>query len=162
MKNFNYIIIAMITISTSSLAQMQAEGVENSKVINVSARKAWNLIKDFRNLPLLLPNVERTEVIGKGKKASWTIYLDNGAVIKEVTTAFSNRKMTMSYLMTETPMPLQNYQGTFEVVSLDKNRCEVYFKTTFESLQKDKEQLLNTFREVQLTFLGNIELSVIK
>ncbi|MEL6556718.1 MAG: SRPBCC family protein [Bacteroidota bacterium] len=155
-----FTILTLIALSTVSQAQMQEERVENSQVIAVPARKAWNLIKDFRNFPRLLPSVDRTEVKGKGEKASWIIYLKNGVVIKEVTTSFSNREMNMSYRMTETPMPLENYVGTFRVESLGKNKCKVYFITTFEVLPANKNTLLETFQGVQKTFLNNIEKNI--
>ena len=160
MKTKIFMLVACLSSAVITKAQMNTEKVENSLEINVPAKKAWNLIKDFRNFPQLLPTVERTEVKGKGEKASWIIYLKNGVVIKEVTTAFSNKEMTMSYRMTETPMPLENYQGTFEVEPLGKEKCMVFFKTTFDVLPENKKQLTDTFQEVQVTFLNNIQKNI--
>ncbi len=147
-------------LNTASWAQMRQEKVESSKTIDVPARKAWNLIKDFRNFPSLLPAVDRTEVKGRGSNASWTIYLKDGVVIKEVTIAFNNRDMNMSYRMIETPMPLENYVGTFKVESLGKDKCKVHFITTFEVLPDNRKQLMDTFQSVQTTFLNSIEKNI--
>lgn len=160
MTSFLFISTMLLIFNTASLAQLQQEKVENYKTINVPARKAWNLIKDFRNFPLLLPTVDRTEVKGRGSKTSWVIYLKDGVVVREVTTAFSNREMYMSYRMTETPMPLENYRGTFKVESLGKNKCNVHFITTFEVLPENKKKLMDTFQGVQTTFLNNIEKNI--
>ena len=133
------------------------QSISASKRINMPAEKVWNLVSDWNKLNQFVPKVvDRTEVSGKGIDADWTIYLKNGKLVKETMTVFSDKKMLMSYKMTETPMPLKDYLATIQVSPIDGQNCEVVFATNFKVEEENRINLLSTFKAFQDTYLLNI------
>ncbi len=134
------------------------QSVHSSMEVNKSASDVWEFVSNWNNLNLLVPKVvERTEVKGNGITTNWIIYLKNGSVVKERMTYFDNRQRLMSYIMTETPMPLTDYLATIQVIPVSKVKCNIIFSTYFKVEEKNKAKLLTTFEAFQNTYLSNIE-----
>jgi len=133
------------------------QSVSSSKKVHMPADKVWRVVSNWNKLPQFVPKVvERTEVSGKGINTDWTIYLKNGKLVKETMTAYSDKKMSMSYKMTETPMPLKDYLATIKVIPIDEQNSEVIFETDFKVKEENRTNLLATFESFQETYLSNI------
>ena len=144
-----------------SLENIQSSFLEQSisatQKINMPAKDVWRLVSDWNKLNQFVPKVvDRTEVNGKGLDTNWTIFLKNGKLVKEVMTAYSDKKMSMSYKMTETPMPLRDYLATIKVRPIDLQSSEVTFATDFKVKEENRANLLATFETFQNTYLSNL------
>ena len=133
------------------------QSVSSTAKVNMSSHQVWNRVSDWNKLNQFVPKVvDRTEVSGKGEHANWNIYLKNGNLVRESMTDFSDKKMSMSYTMTETPMPLKDYHASIRVNPIDDQHCEVVFITDFKVKEEDRQALRSTFKSFQDTYLHNI------
>ena len=124
---------------------------------NQSAEKVWEVVSNWNNLNQLVPAVvDHTEVRGKGNKATWDIFLKNGKVVKEKMIAFDEKHYSMTYIMTDTPMPLQDYQATIQVLPINEEQSKVIFSTDFKVEEENRESLRTTFQNFQTTYLNNV------
>lgn len=145
-------------LSLQAQSDFQRKEVETSRLIDGNSKAVWRLISDFRNLDQLAPNViKEMAVTGKGVNSKWVITTADGAEITEEMIAFDSRKMTFSYRMTETPMPLRNYVAHFKVSEASDAQCSVTFTATFEALPKDVLELTQAFESFQSSYFENLQ-----
>ncbi len=123
--------------------------VEESIVINSSADKVWELIKDFDNLHTWLPVVESSEAQGGNEKgATRVLTLKGGGTITEELKSYKANKKSMKYRITEMSsaktvhhelsgeevevpvLPVNNYSATISVKDKD-GKAEVKWKSAF-------------------------------
>jgi len=132
--------------------------VETNAIVNLNADQSWFIIQDWENLHLLVPEVvESTEVLGYGKNAYWDIKLKSGDIIKEKMVYYNANEKVMSYIMTETPMPIQNYNATIKVEAYGVSKSFISFYTNCQSSKINAENIKNNFKRFQETYLSNIE-----
>ncbi len=153
-----FILCVICSFSSSAQDNFQSFKVENSIIVEQNAEKVWILISDFKNLPKLVPDVVKdTKVIGKGIYATWNILLHNNTIVKEDMTYFNTESMELMYVMTKTPMPLQNYLAIQKVIKLNDKQSKVSFTTYYNALPQNETKLSTTFDAFQNKFLNNIK-----
>ena len=155
-----YLIVLLFPIFTSQAQTILFESnkVENEIVLDFSANSVWKVISDFNNLPKLVPKmIKRAEVNGNGIYASWLIYLQNEQVVKEEMVYFNSMEMEFAYVMTKTPMPLNDYLSIQKVEAIGENKSKVKFTSYYNALPQNKAMLEETFNDFQNTFLNSIK-----
>jgi mxaD protein len=123
--------------------------VKESIVINASADKVWDLIKDFDKLHTWLPVVESSEAQGGNEKgATRVLTLKGGGTITEELKSYKPAKKSFKYKITEMStvktvhhelsskdvdvpvLPVENYSA--EMIVKDKDgKAEVTWKAAF-------------------------------
>ncbi len=123
--------------------------VEESIIVNASADKVWDLIKDFDKLHTWLPGVENSETQGGNDKGAIRVLtLKGGGTITEELKSYKADKKSMKYRITEMStaktvhhelsggdvdvpvLPVNNYSATITVKNKD-GQAEVTWKAAF-------------------------------
>lgn len=159
MKFKNLITMAMFLVSTVTFGQdIRPIEVESNKIVNIPADQAWVMVQDWKNLHQLAPTVvESTTVQGEGLHSSWDINLVNGGFITEKMVYFNESEKTLSYIMTETPMPIEAYVAIIKVEQYGIRKSLISFYTECKTSTQNYDNIKSTFKEFQETYLANIK-----
>jgi len=115
------LLVSVFTLgSTVSLADEKVM-VERSATINASCDDVWTFAGAFGSINNLLPMIEKIESEGEKVGSIRTLYLADGAVVKERLDA--SDKYLQSYSFTEHPMPVSEYSATITVKDTDDGKC---------------------------------------
>jgi hypothetical protein len=118
---------ASIMLATSAGAAEVTQTAE----FDAGARKVWRTAnKDFCGIGDWHPAVEKCEL--SDKKTTRTLTLKGGGTIVEKRTEWDKKKMTYSYEIVESPLPVSNYKSTFKVEKGKKKSSTVTWSSTFE------------------------------
>ncbi len=93
------------------------------------ASAAWEKLADFGGLDWM-PGVEKVEVEGEGIGAVRTVSM-GPMNIKERLESFDDAGRSLSYSITEGPMPVENYLATIRV-SESGDGCRVDWSASFD------------------------------
>ena len=103
--------------------------IELSEEMAAPASAAWEKLADFGGLDWM-PGVEKVEVEGEGIGAVRTVSM-GPMNIKERLEAFDDAGRSLSYSITEGPMPVENYLATIRV-SESGDGCRVDWSASFD------------------------------
>lgn len=120
------------------LAATPAFAVEAGKSIEVKAAPSavWKTIGDFCGIGQWHPAVEKCEMSMKGSKHMRTLSLKGGGTIVEEELSRDDAKMTYSYAIVESPLPVENYKSTI-MVAKDGEGSKVSWTGTFKAKGAD-------------------------
>ena len=119
-----------------------------SSVIDVSAARVWERVRDFNGLPRWHPAI-RDSRIENGEPADKVgcvrdFYLQNGDRIRERLLGLSDYDMFCTYSILESPMPLTDYVATLRLTPItDGDRCFAEWTAEFECEEAEEEGLVN-------------------
>ncbi len=91
-----------------------------AKDTTASAETAWAAIGDFCGIGQWHPVVEKCEISNKDGVTYRTLSLKGGGKILEKQVAFDKAKMSYTYTIEESPLPVKNYTSTMRVAANDK------------------------------------------
>ena len=109
--------------------------VKESVEINAPAAKVWGLAGDFGNLGAFHPAVAKTDIesgTNNVKGAKRLLTLQDGGTIHETLTAFNAKKTMMSYIITESVLPVSDYSATLKVIPMGKSKSKVVWNAAFK------------------------------
>ncbi|MEO1200605.1 MAG: SRPBCC family protein [Pseudomonadota bacterium] len=121
--------------------------VYTSSVIDVSATRVWERVRDFNGLPRWHPAI-RDSRIENGEPADKVgcirdFHLQNGDRIRERLLGLSDYDMFCTYAILESPMPLTEYIATLRLTPItDGDRCFAEWTAEFECADADEEGLV--------------------
>lgn len=127
-----------------------------SKLINVSAEKAWGKLSSFRGIEEFSP-IERSETIGQGAGATRTCYMPDGAAIYEVLEEVEDERMEMQYKITEGPFPITGYVSNVKVEKTSEGSCKVTWGCEFESESNVQNEMVELFEGFYHTIIDSLE-----
>ena len=124
------------SVTTSATAADNASlYVIKSININAPAAKTWEKIAKFSDLGAWHPAVAKTEIT-KGadfrKGAKRVLTLQDGGKINETLTAYSATHKSMSYIITNSVLPVTNYASTLRVFPNGANQSVVVWEGSFK------------------------------
>lgn len=159
MKILICISTTILLFSTMAISQdLELIKVESNEIVELSADQSWRVVMDWKNLNQLVPEVvASTTVKGKGLGSSWQINLINGGSIKEEMIYFNSSERTMSYTMTETPMPIKDYTAIIKVEPYGISKSFISFYTECKATREQHKKIKNTFKTFQVTYLSNLK-----
>lgn len=118
-----------------------------SSVIDVSAAKVWERVRDFNGLPRWHPSI-RDSRIENGEPADKVgcirdFHLQNGERIREQLLGLSDYDMFCTYSILESPMPLTDYVATLRLTPItDGDKCFAEWSAEFECDEADADGLV--------------------
>ena len=132
--------------------------VESHKILDINVTDVWQIVQDWENLSTLAPETVKSTIMrGTGIDANWDIELHNGSIIKEKMVYFNDHQKTMSYIMTDTPMPVEDYRATILVESYGISKSRVSFFTSCKVEKENKPSIEENFKNFQNTYLSNLK-----
>lgn len=138
--------------------QLEKIQIETNEILNCSADNAWLTVTDWNKLHELVPNiVESTVVEGAGLNATWQINLISGASLVEKMVYYNSDEKTMSYIMTETPMPIEDYTAIIKVESYGISKSLISFYTECKTSIVDKNKMSTTFKDFQEVYIAGVK-----
>jgi hypothetical protein len=123
--------------------------VYKSSIINAPADKVWSIVRDFNALPKWTPFVAKSEIEGglPSDKVGCirNFVLKDGGVIREQLLTLSDRDMSCTYSILESPMGVENYEATLSLKPVtDGNTTFACWTAEFDA-PEDKEAGLVEF-----------------
>jgi hypothetical protein len=101
--------------------------------VRAAADKVWKTISDFNGLPKFVAAITNSSTEGSGVGAVRTLTLAGGGPpVVEKLERWDAKARTLSYSIVKSPLPLENYFSTMEVLDLGKDKCELKWSSTFE------------------------------
>lgn len=158
MKYLSSVIIYLVTFTGLLGQALSVVEVETNQIVSCEAERSWQIVQDWAKLHKLAPQaVTSTEVEGNGINSTWKIELVNGGSITEKMVYYDDARRTMSYIMTETPMPIEDYLAIIKVEPYGIKKSLVSFYTTCKTQSEKAESIRNNFQSFQEIYLSNIK-----
>ena len=107
--------------------------VEIEEVFNASATKIWGLVGDFNGLGKIMPGVIQSRQEGEGVGSLRILSLPQNLRAIERLHALDPDQMKISYSVVESPMPVQNYLATMQVIPINQQTCRLKWFSDFEA-----------------------------
>ena len=119
-----------------------------SSVIDASAQKVWERVRDFNGLPKWHPRIQESRIEDAlpsdkiGCIRNFT--LQNGDNIREQLLGLSDYDLFYTYAILESPMPLTDYLATLRLTPVtDGERCFAEWSAEFNCSPDDENDLVN-------------------
>lgn len=162
MKNQLLMSVAALGLAFSSIAgAAESLYVIETISINAPASTTWQKIAKFGDLGAWHPAVAKTELVvgNEGVKgADRVLTLKGGGNINETLTAYNAHDRSMSYVITESVLPVQGYAATLRVLSNGDKQSIVVWEGTFESKEAATDKVaLDTITGVFQGGLANLK-----
>ncbi|CAA0090187.1 Uncharacterised protein [Starkeya nomas] len=108
-----------------------------SKILDVPANSAWQIVRDFGALPIWFPFVKRSELRGGGPHEVGTIRANTVAddsIIEERLLELSDRDRRIVYDIVKADIPTKNYSAVLQIheVTNDQDRCFAEWSADFD------------------------------
>ena len=135
MKIFASTLLATALFVSTAVNAAGVLKVKEMVEIDAPVAKVWALAGNFDNLGAFHPAVAKTEITeGKNnvKGAKRILTLQDGGTVNETLTAFNAKKTSMSYIISESVLPVSDYAATIKVMPNGKNKSKVVWNAAFK------------------------------
>jgi mxaD protein len=125
---------ALLLVSGQSAVAGGKLSVAKEAEINAGAADLWKLVGAFGGMQNWHPAVKSSEMTGDGMKAGdqRVLTLGDGAKINETLEAWDGAKMTLTYIITESPLPVTGYRSTITVTAAGDGKAKFSWTSTFD------------------------------
>lgn len=145
----------------ANAAESSSLYVIKSVNINASATTTWNKLAQFGDLGAWHPAIKKTEIISgaEGKKgARRVLTLPDGGKVNEELTAYDEKNKTMSYVITESVLPVSAYASTLHVYPNGAGKSVVVWEGSFQAkAAADDKTASDTINGVYDSGLSNLK-----
>ena len=119
-----------------------------SSVINASADKVWDRVRDFNGMPKWHPRIRDSrieEAVPSDKVGCIRNFnLQNGDNIREQLLGLSDYDMFCTYAILESPMPLTDYVATLRLTPVTEgDRCFIEWSAEFDCAPENEADLVS-------------------
>ena len=128
---------AFITCFFGSSLAFAADGslsVRKGIVVNAPAADVWAYLRDYNAMEVWHPAIIDSFMVGDGMTSGSRrvlILSGDGRIVEELT-SFSDQKMTYSYEILDSPLPLANYKSSL-TVETSRRDSKVIWQSTFDA-----------------------------
>jgi mxaD protein len=142
-------------------ASVFAGGLNVSKemTVNASPDTTWKMIGGFNHLDVWHPVVVGSKLISDktGVGAVRELTLGNGASIIEKLLTHDNTSRSYSYAITESPLPVDNYESTISVTPADDGKSLVKWTSKFNAKDTSDEEAIKAITGIYEAGLNNLD-----
>jgi hypothetical protein len=126
--------------------------ISETVVIPANAQALWKTVRNFSNIALWHRDVRDStlEDGGPGDRvgAVRALHLKNGTLIREQLTALSDKDLTYSYSVIESPFPIAHHSSTVSFLSIEGgSKTLVAWSAEFALTQGDPDALADGIRQ---------------
>ena len=161
MKQLLLVVSVMVFGFTNQANADEMLHVKKSVKIDASAATVWAKVADFGDLGAWHPAVAKTEIVEGTDNtvgAKRVLTLQDGGKINETLTAYSVNKKTLSYIITESVLPVSDYKSTLSVKPAGKGKSVVTWVASFKHKDgSDDKTATDTINGVFDGGLGNLK-----
>jgi hypothetical protein len=120
--------------------------ISDGAIIDAPPELIWKTLRDFSTIARWHPNVQDCLIEGGGPAdrvgVVRAIHLRDGAPLRERVTALSDKDMSYSYSVIESPLPLEYHSSTVSLVGVaNGTKTLVTWYVEFRLKQGDPEQM---------------------
>lgn len=109
--------------------------------LNSSAENVWKTVSDFNGLSRFIPAIVKSTTAGTGIGAVRTLTLDNGAqIVEKLESMQETLSRSLSYSIISSPLPLEDYFATIQVLDSGDNQCKVIWSSKFEPKETSEKE----------------------
>lgn len=118
--------------------------VSREAVIEANAETVWKVVGNFNALDFWHPLVMTSTMKGNGVKPGATRQLTflNGAEITEKLTAYDNKKLSYTYKIIKTALPVSNYVSTISLSPTPEGKTLMKWESSFEAKDTPEDEAL--------------------
>lgn len=127
-----------------------------SKVIQVSAIRAWEKLSSFRGIEEFSP-IERSVTEGNGVGAKRTCYMPDGAAIYETLNRVDEEVMEFEYEINKGPFPITSYISTVKVEGTGEDSSKVTWGCEFTSAPEAEAEMSKLFEGFYHVIIDSLE-----
>jgi len=135
--------------------------VSVKNTINAAANEIWKTLSSFKDVEKYIPLIKSSTVEGSGVGAKRTCIIPSESgqegKIEEEIKSFDDDAKTLSYSITSSPFPVQNYLGTVKVKDLGNGRCEVEWSSTFEPKGMPEEEVAKMINDLYVAAIDGLK-----
>lgn len=127
------------------------------KSISAPADQVWASVRQFSGIENFVPMIAASEVEGSGVGAKRICTTGDGSKLVERLEALDDQNRSLSYSISESPIPMEGYYSTMTVRDLGSGRCEVSWSSRFESADDAADELKNMMEGVYNSGIDGLE-----
>lgn len=116
--------------------------------IPTAADTVWKTVRDFGAIDDYVPPITHAELSREGLGARRTLSLADGGRVVEQLDARDDEARTLRYSIIESPLPVEDYEGTMSVEALDDSACSVTWASEFDVADGPDAEVASTFAEL--------------
>lgn len=124
--------------------------------IDASADKAWEKLADFGGLGSWAPGVTECKLEGSGVGSVRRLSM-GGMEIAERLESLDGAARTLTYSITEGPMPTENYLAEIVVTATGDASCAIRWSASFDAPGLSDEQAQGVAQGVQGSYQGMVD-----
>lgn len=132
MKSMSRKLIAPLTVAAMAAAPAYALDVTRSETIAAPPAKVWAAIAPFCSIGDWHPAIAKCTLVDASGRPQRDLALKGGGEIVEQQVFIDNAKMTYTYIIVKSPLPVANYQSTLTVLP-DGKGSKVVWAGTFDA-----------------------------
>lgn len=132
--------------------------LKSKGIVNLDKKIIWKKLVSFGGTEKYVPElIEKVIVQGNGIGSIRNIYIKGGGEIVEKLTLADENKFELRFIIVSTPMPVYNYEGIFNISSINDNKSEVEFESVYEVLSNQENEINDVIKNFQETFISNLD-----
>lgn len=132
--------------------------LKSTGIVNLEKKIIWEKLVSFGGTEKFVPDlIEKVIVQGNGIGAIRNIYLKGGGEIVEKLTLANENKLELKFIILSTPMPVYNYEGIFNISSINDTKSEVEFESIYEVLPNQENEMNGIIKNFQEIFISNLD-----
>ena len=124
--------------------------------IEASADAAWSKLEDFGGLGSWAPGLTECKLEGSGVGSVRRLTM-GGMEIAERLESLDSAARTLTYSITEGPMPTENYLAEIVVTPTGDDSCAIRWSASFDAPGLDEEQAEGLAQGVQGSYQGMVD-----
>jgi len=127
--------------------------------ICASGDALWEIVGDFGNLARWLPAIGDLQCTGNapGSERSFTV---GGQLVRERLLRRDERTRSLTYRLLDGPLPVDRYESTLTVESLDTDVSNITWFTTCDAVGIDPDRCKRLLQRVYLDALEQLDVAV--
>lgn len=125
--------------------------------ISAGSEEVWRTVRDFGAIDEYVPPITTAELDGEGVGAARALTLADGGTVVERLDALDEANQTLRYSIVESPLPVEDYEGTLSVEAIDESTCTVTWTAEFDVVDAPQEEIASTFADLYTAGLAGLK-----
>ena len=152
--------VSVALLASATIGFAGTLNVSKEITVKASPETTWKLIGDFNHLDVWHPVVVGSQLTQGNSQSAGAVRLltlGNGATITEKLISTNNAKRSYSYAITESPLPIADYESTITVQAAGDGKSIVIWRSTFDASGASDEEAVNTIAGIYDAGLNNLD-----